>query len=274
MSFSIGDVVERTGVAEGTLRMWERRHRFPAPERLPNGRRAYSERDIELVRRVAAERAAGVSLAAAIERISREPEEGRVSVFAALRARRPDLEPRTLRKRGMIALSHAIEDESLSRADRPLLFASFQRERFFRQEEARWRQLALGADLAAVFADFPRLRTPRGAPAEIPVERSHPLTREWAVICDASRHAVCLAAWEPPTSAAPESERCFEAIWSVEPSVVREAARICASIVAAKRPALVAPFNARLGSEPAPAADEQLRLATAVTSRMLSYLGA
>ena len=35
--YGIGDVVERTGVAEGTLRMWERRYGFPKPARLASG---------------------------------------------------------------------------------------------------------------------------------------------------------------------------------------------------------------------------------------------
>jgi MerR family transcriptional regulator, light-induced transcriptional regulator len=272
--FSIGEVAARTGVAEGTLRMWERRHGFPAPERLPMGHRRYSERDIELVRRVAAERAAGVSLAVAIERAGREPETDVLSVYASLRRRRPDLEPRRLARPVMVALSHAIEDESLSRADRPLIFASFQRERFYRQEEARWRELSRGAQLALVFADFQRVRSPRGGPAEIPVDRSHPLAREWTVVCDAAHHAVCLAGWEPPSATTGlDQVRVFEAIWSVEPRVVREAARMCIGIATSVRPDLVESVRPRLEPEPAPVTGEQLRLAAAVTNRTLSYLG-
>jgi DICT domain-containing protein len=272
--FSIGEVVARTGVAEGTLRMWERRHGFPAPERLPMGHRRYSERDIELVRRVAAERAAGVSLAVAIERAGREPETDVLSVYASLRRRWPHLEPRRLAKPLMVALSHAIEDESVSRADRPLIFASFQREGFYRQEEARWRELSRGAELALVFADFQRVRSPRGGPAEIPVDRSHPLAREWAVVCDAAHHAVCLAGWEPPSATAGlDEERVFEAIWSVEPQVVRAAARTCIGIATSVRPGLVESARPRLEPEPAPVTGEQLRLAAAVTNRTLSYLG-
>ena len=272
--FSIGEVAERTGVAEGTLRMWERRHGFPAPERLPTGHRRYSERDVELVCRVVAERAAGVSLAVAIERAGRESEADVVSVYASLRRRWPDLEPRRLAKPVMVALSHAIEDESLSRADRPLMFASFQRERFYRQGQARWRELARGARLALVFADFQRVRSPRGGPVEIRVDRSHPLTREWAIVCDAAHHAVCLAAWEPPSAAtAPDAERVFEAIWSVEPRVVREAARTCVEIATSVRPGLVESARSSLEPEPAPVTGEQLRLAAAITNRTLSYLG-
>ncbi len=270
---TIAQFVELTGVPEGTLRMWERRYGFPQPDRLPSGHRRYSEAEAELVRRVLAERDAGLSLAAAIARVRRGAETPEPSVFAALRRRRPDLEPRTLRKPLLLALTHAIEDESLARAGRQVLFGSFQAERFFRQGQARWRELARSAELAVAFADFDRVRTPRGEPAEIPVARDQPLAREWTVVCCASEHAVCLSAWEPPGSGEPPaSQRVFETIWSVEPSVVREAGRICAGIAAAKRPALIDPVRGRLESEPGPATSEQLRLATAITNRMLSYL--
>ncbi len=270
---TISQFVERTGVLEGTLRMWERRYGFPTPRRLPSGHRRYSEDDIELVRRVASERAGGMSLAAAIARVTSSDAIAPSSVFAALRRRRPDLEPRTLRKPMLIALSHAIEDESLSRAERPLLFGSFQTRRFYRQAQARWRDLSRGAELAVAFADFDRVRTPRDGPAEIPVDRSHPFAREWAVVCCAADHAVCLAAWEPP-AIVPRlpRERILESIWSVEPDVVWEAARICAAIAAAKRPALIDPARARLESDPGPPTPQQLRLATAITNRLLSYL--
>lgn len=270
---TIGQFVERTGVAEGTLRMWERRHGFPTPQRLPSGHRRYSEADIELVRRVAFERSAGMSLAAAIARVKSFSATPSSSVYASLRRRRPDLEPRTLRKPMMIALTHAIEDESLSRAERPLLFGSFQTERFYRQAQVRWRELSEAAELTVVFADFDRIRTPRNGPIEIPLDPGHPLGREWTVVCCAADHAVCLTGWEPPPlSSEPTHHRIFEAIWSVEPDVVWEAARICAEIVAAKRPSLIEAVRGRLESDPGPPTREQLRLATAITNRMLSYL--
>ena len=271
--YGIGDVVERTGVAEGTLRMWERRYGFPMPARLASGHRRYSDRDIELIRRVAAQRAAGYSLAAAIKRAGGESGEPSLSVYATLRRRRPDLEPRAIAKPIMLELTHAIEDETLARAERPILFGCFQRERFYRQAQPRWRELARGAEVALVFADFERLRTPRDAPAELPLSRAHPLNREWTLVCEGEGFAVCLAGWEPlDSSHAVDRQRRFEAIWSVEPDVVHEATVICASIVDAVRPALLDPVRARLESPPSLSLDSQLRLATAVSSRMLSHL--
>jgi DICT domain-containing protein len=267
---TIGQFVERAGVAEGTLRMWERRHGFPTPERLPSGHRRYREADVELVRRVAAERSSGMSLVAAIARVKSLEGELTPSIYATLRRRHPELEARTIRKPLLVALSHAIEDETLARAQRPLLFGAFQTRRFYRQEHRRWRQLARGAELAIAFADFGRMRVPVDGPAEIPVDRSHPLSREWAVVCWASEYGVCLSAWEPPGSEA--GHRVLESIWSVEPDLVAEAARICTSIASSAGLDQADRIDSRLDSEPRPATDEQLRLVAAITNRMLAYL--
>ena len=270
---TIGQFVERTDVPEGTLRMWERRYGFPSPARLPSGHRRYSEAEVALVRRVASERSAGLSLTAAIERVKEAVASPTPSVYASLRRHRPDLEPCPLRKPILLALTRAIEDESLSRADRPLLFASFQSERFYRQEQARWRELARGAELAITFADFDRLRKPRHGPAEVPIERNHPMAREWTVVCCAEDHAVCLAAWEPPpTRPRSDQDRVFETIWSVEPQVVWDAARVSAGIVATKRAGLIDRVRSRLEIDPGRPAEDQLRLAAAITNRTLAYL--
>ena len=269
----IGEVVERTGVAEATLRMWERRYGFPVPKRLASGHRRYSEREIELIRTVAAKRAAGLALPVAIEQVRSEGSQPATSVYAALRRRRPDLEPRVLLKPMMLALSHVVEDEAMARAERLMVFGSFQRERFYRQAQMRWRQLARTAEVAVVFADFVRLRAPRDGPVEVPVPRAHPLNREWALVCEGQDFVLCLTGWEPPESAqGAEGMRRFEALWSVEPEVVREASRICCAIAATRRPAVADAAGARLEAPLAVAPDSQLRLASAVTARMLSHL--
>jgi DICT domain-containing protein len=272
-SYGIGEVVERTGVAEATLRMWERRYGFPAPERLASGHRRFSERDVELIRSVAAKRASGLALPVAIEQARSLESQPTLSVYAALRRRRPDLEPRTLLKPMMLALTRAIEDETLARAERSIVFGSFQRERFYRQSQNRWRELARTADVAVVLADFTRLRTRRGEPTEVPVPREHPLNREWALVCEGEDFALCLTGWEPPESARlPDWQRRFEAIWSVEPDAVREASLICAGIAEAQRPALIAAAQARLQTPLALSLGAQLRLSTAVSARMLAHL--
>jgi len=270
---SIGEAVERTGITQATLRVWEARYGFPAPERLPSGHRRYSERDIELVRRVAADREAGAGLSEAIERAIHDLDVPARSLYAALRRSRPDLTPCRLTKRTMSALSQAIEHESISRAELPLLFGSFQRERHYRRAEGRWRELARTAELAIAFADFQLMRTPADGPIEIPVDRSGPLTREWAIVCDAPDHGVCLAAWEVPGDAdTRDDERIFESIWTVEPAVVRTAARICADLAAGAQPLLVDAARNRLDRPARQVATRQLALSTAICSRALSYV--
>ena len=124
---SIRDVARRTGVPAGTLRMWESRYGFPVPQRLASGHRRYADADCDAIARVLAERERGLSLPAAIERVAATAPEPDPSLFATLRRARPDLAPQVLPKRALTALSHAIEDEYVARAELLLLFGAFQR---------------------------------------------------------------------------------------------------------------------------------------------------
>jgi MerR family transcriptional regulator, light-induced transcriptional regulator len=272
---SIKEIARETGVSEGTLRMWETRYGFPEPERLPSGHRRYSDDHIAQVRQVARDREAGLSMKAAIERARELASEPEVSIFACLRRRRPDLQPQVLPKRTLVGMSHAIEDECTARAERPVLFAGFQRECFWRQAEARWRELSRTAHCAMVFADFPKAVVPDDPrePVELPIERDDPFAREWSLVCDASDFGAFLAGWERPgQTGVPDAERCFETIWSVEPALVRDAARICTGFVERIEPELVDRFVDRLRTVPPPS-DDALRTACAITSRMVAYVG-
>jgi|Tabmets5t2r1_1033131.scaffolds.fasta_scaffold01169_3 DNA-binding transcriptional MerR regulator len=268
----IREMVARSGVSEATLRMWERRYGFPSPTRLPGGHRRYTERDVELVRAVVAEREAGASLPEAIERARRWKGRPEVSLFAALRRRHPELEPRTLPKRLLTSLSHTIEDETTARAGRGLLLGAFQRVGFYRRSERRWRELSRTAELALVFADFDRVRRPRGAPIEVPVDRSHPLSREWALLCEAPGYAACISAWEPPTTERhADGRRPFEVLFTLEPGVLRDAAGVLLGM--AERVTAAADAAKRLRERPSPAARDQLELSTAITGRVLERVG-
>ena len=268
--YSIGDVAERTGIAVPVLRMWESRFGFPVPDRRPNGRRRYSEADVRALRRVVKHREAGLSLGAAIDK-ARGTGESPATVFAGLRQRRTDLIPAVLSKETMLFISHAIEDEFCARAEPAALFASFQREEFFRRSEARWRGLSRTADAAMVFADFDRKRKPRGGPAELPIDRTAPASREWALVCDGDGYAACLAGWElPGQDGTPDMQRRFEALWSIEADVVREATGVALELASQSAPELVSAVPARLRRPPAPGS-EDLRVLTSLTNRMLAY---
>lgn len=271
-TLTIGQVARRTGVAAATLRMWEERHGFPRPDRRASGHRRYSERDCETVLEVVRLRQSGLSLETAVARALRSAEPPPTSLFGGLRARRPELAPWLVRKASLIAISHAIEDECAVRGEGGLLVGSFQRVRFYRASEARWRELAQTRTAALVFADFSRVRRRAGAPVEIPIERTSALGREWAIVSDARLFGACLAAWERPGQGdVADGERVYEAIWTVEPQLVREATAISLGLAAGRAPGLAAEIRAQL-DEPRPPDAETLRAATALTNRIVSYL--
>lgn len=61
MNYTIRAAAIATGVSESRLRTWERRYGIPQPGRSATGRRLYSEEDLEVIRRMAAFVAAGIS---------------------------------------------------------------------------------------------------------------------------------------------------------------------------------------------------------------------
>jgi DICT domain-containing protein len=245
--------------------MWEARHGFPRPARVGSGDRRYEPEDAARVRRVLHERARGLSLAAAIERVRDWSPLQAPTLFSALRDQQPELIPRTLPLAAMLAISHAIEDECLARAARPVLAASFQRERPYRAAERRWRELARTAALAFVLADFPRRRSPRGAPVEARLDPASPAAREWAVVCVDERYTAAMAGWEQPATGA---RRLFEAVWSTDPDAVaatmRTAAGLAGRAVAARAEAALS------GRRLLDAGDTRATLALA--NRMVGYL--
>ncbi len=270
---TIGQLAERTGVQTGTLRMWEQRHDFPRAKRLPSGHRRYPESEAERVLEVVRARESGMSLAVSIQRAVQETESlGTPSIFAGLRKSRPELAPYPVPKRLLVPISHAMEDECSARGGGAVLVGSFQRETFYRQAEPRWRSFARTAELSVVLGDFPEPRSPRNGPVEIPIDRSHPLSREWAIVCDGPGVSACLAGWQRPGTSG-DGQRVFEMLWSVEPDVVRDAARIGLELASAQWPGLRERIPNWL--EQTPEADSStIERATALTNRMLAYVSA
>ena len=258
----------RSGISEATLRMWEVRHGFPQPRRASSGHRRYSAQDLARVRAVLRGRARGLSLHAAIELAHDLGDEQAPSVYASLRSRYPQLEPQLLSKRAMVWMSRAVEDECLARAERPVLFGCFQRDRFYRASESRWRELSRTAERAVVLADFRRARRPKNGPIEVPIDGSDPLAREWAIVCESPSFGAVLAGWERPRE--PAGERRFEAAWTIEAPAVRLAAQVCLRLATAAAPELLDGLDDRLDSAPV-AREHELRSAIQLSTRMVQY---
>lgn len=261
---TIGAVAARTGVGEAVLRAWERRYGFPRPDRLEGGHRRYDEAEVERIRRVVAERARGRSMAAAVALVlGAEPADP--SILAGLLRERPDLPVQVLSRRAMHAVSRAIEDESVLQADRPSLVVAFQRRELYEAARARWDDLARTAERTIVLADFEVSRRNGRGVDEVALPASSPVRREWAVVCDSPAWSACLAGVERPGGGGP-----FEAVWSVEPEVVRHALLVARRLAATLAPDLDP------GTPPPDPVDVPgpvlARRATAVAGRMAAYL--
>ena len=266
MGLTIGAVAARTGLSVPVLRAWEDRHGFPRPARLRGGHRRYDEDDVARLLRVVDERNAGRSLESAIALATRAPEIAQPdpaldgTIHAGLRRRRSDLEVHVITRRAMLALSHAIEDECLARADQITATGAFQRVEAYERSLPRWSELARSAESTVVFADFGRSRRRRGV-CEVDIPRDAPLAREWAVVCDAPRSAAVLAGWE-------RADGRFEALWSVDPDVVRLATGIGRELASRYAPRLDVPPGPTAPPDPTAA----LPRAVTVTNRAIAYL--
>jgi DNA-binding transcriptional MerR regulator len=264
---TISAVAARTGLTAAALRAWEQRFGFPHPERLEGGHRRYDETDVVRISRVVAERDAGRSLEAAIALVLQGSppvvDESDATVFAGLRRARPELPVHVLHRRTMLALSRAIEDESLASGEHPHLFAAFQTRVAYQAAHERWDDLIDTAAATVVFADFPRARR-RGTAHEVPIRAGTPLRREWSVVSDAPTAAAVMAGWE-------RADGRFEAVWTVEPEAVRLATEVGRRLVADQAPRITLPAPPP-PLAPTTDAAAAIRRATAITNRVIAHL--
>ncbi len=268
---TIAELAALTGVAEATLRVWERRHGTPAPQRLSNGHRRYSRSDVETITAACEHSRAGMSVGAALRLArsadTRPPEMPEPkSIFATLLEARPDLQVQAMDPQLLARISHAIEDECMARACPGLLIGAFQREHVYRRVQKRWLELAASMRTTIAMADFSRGSVLSSGPSEIRFSAHSPLTREWALIAPPG----CVLGRERTPSELDHPSRIFDAIWSPEPDVVHHAARLALRLVEDEE--LTRRASEALGPAPRPSSPE-LRRATALTNRMIGYIG-
>jgi DICT domain-containing protein/signal transduction histidine kinase len=180
-------------------------------------------------------------------------EEGKIvsnqqSVLSELLRQMPQLRSHLYFKSSLTALSHAMEDRVLAGTDRPLLIASFQQEKFYRQEAHRYRRLGEISDqvyvLAAPDSEFSDLVREYEL---VPFESTDALASEWHLIAIGPQSAACLICREkitPPSDlpVLPEIDpsRRFEGIWTFDRQVTIAAAHILLDRIQGYRPELAA----------------------------------
>lgn len=170
------------------------------------------------------------------------------SVLADLLQDLPQLRPHLYFKSSLTALSHAMEDQVLAGSDQPLVIASFQRERFYRQEAHRYRRIARVSNqvyvLAAPETDF----SSRSETYEmVAFEPEDALSQEWHLVVIGQKYASCLVCRErqAPALLTPQQmhvdidpSRRFEGIWTFDRQVSCKAAASLLEKILAYRPEL------------------------------------
>jgi DICT domain-containing protein/signal transduction histidine kinase len=172
----------------------------------------------------------------------------RRSILSELLRQMPQLRSHLYFKSSLTALSHAMEDRVLAGTDRPLLIASFQQEKFYRQEAHRYRRLGEISDQVYVLAAPDTEFSDRVQEYElVPFERTDALAQEWHLIAIGAQSAACLICREkiaPPSEipVLPEIDpsRRFEGIWTFDRQVTIAAAHILLDRIQGYRPDLAA----------------------------------
>lgn len=168
------------------------------------------------------------------------------SILEALLRDLPDLRTQIYFKSSLTALSHAMEDQVLAGVNSTLVIASFQRERFYRQEAHRYMRISERADqvyvLAAPETDFAN----RSEHYEkVAFEPTDALAEEWHLVVVGPRYAACLICKERQTTAgeaanqsAADQSRRFEGIWTFDRRTVCKAAELLLDRILSYRPEL------------------------------------
>lgn len=246
--FSIGVLASRTGVSPGVLRTWDTRFGFPAGSRSATGHRRFTDHDVALVREVLEARSSGLPLQVAIDAVRRRHGHGQdqrpaESVHAVLARDFPQLPVQRLGRRALVALSHAVEDEALARAERPLVLGTFQEGHRYAGSSRRWDELARTASWAAVVADFDDSfpADPAARPARCQLPEGTAMRREWTVVTVSAARAAVLSAWEVPTGDG--ASPVYESVISTHRPAALAAARVLVEVArsaGAEPPAAVA----------------------------------
>jgi DICT domain-containing protein len=102
------------------------------------------------------------------------------------------------------------------------------------------------------------------------------LTHEWFVICDSPSFSACLAGVElardgRTASRTPDRARRFEALWTVDASVVRKVARAAGALAVTRTPSLADALDSHW-RKPIASATQSLRATTPLTNRIVRHL--
>jgi DICT domain-containing protein/signal transduction histidine kinase len=174
----------------------------------------------------------------------------RTSLLEELLNAQLNFRPQMYFKSSLTALSHAMEDQVMAGDEPCLIIASFQRERFYRQEAHRYQRIAEKSDqvyvLAAPETDFGNHSSSYETIAFDPKDG---LSQEWHLVVVGEQYAASLICREHPQSSEQvahpplvpiDQSRRFEGIWTFDRTITCVAARLCLQRIRRYRPDLKA----------------------------------
>lgn len=185
------------------------------------------------------------------------------SVLANLLQLLPQLRPQIYFKSSLTALSHAMEDQVLAGGEHPLVIASFQRERFYRQEANRYQRIAQHSShvyvLAAPEAEF---KNASDGYETVAFDPKDGLSQEWHLVVLGQTYATCLICQEKPGTGVEtkgselltmDQARRFEGIWTFDRPVTYQGANLLFNKILGYRPELAEKIEAARQSYGIPA---------------------
>ncbi|MFP4133333.1 MAG: DICT sensory domain-containing protein [Halothece sp.] len=206
------------------------------------------------------------------------------SLVAELLNTLPRLQTQIYFKSSLTALSHAMEDQVLASFDSPLVIASFQQERFYRQEAHRYRRLGKRSDHIYIFSAPDTSFSEENNPSTtINFAAEDSLAREWHLVVIGKTFTSCLVCRECRSSenrqaVSVDSARRFEGIWTFDQEVAQTAASLLLEKVLDYRPELseqIAIARERYCQPlPTPSAEEKKPQPDPFVERLLTHLQA
>ncbi len=206
------------------------------------------------------------------------------SLVAELLNTLPRLRTQIYFKSSLTALSHAMEDQVLASSDSPLVIASFQQERFYRQEAHRYRRLGKTSDHIYIFsAPDTSFSGENNRSTTINFAAEDTLKNEWHLVVIGKTFTSCLVCREcsPPENrqaVSVDSARRFEGIWTFDEEVAQTTASFLLEKVLHYRPELseqIATARERYCQPlPTPSAEETKAQPDPFVERLLTHLQA
>ncbi len=203
----------------------------------------------------------------------------------------PQLRSQLFFKTSLTALSHAMEDQVLAGLEQPLVIASFQQERFYRQEASRYQRIAdISDQLYVLSAAGTSFDDAVEHYATITFETDDALSQEWHLVVIGAKYSACLICRErdsvadvaltsTPGAPALDQTRRFEGIWTQESITCHKAANLLLDRIAGYDAALAPKIQAAKQRYQllATATETDIEIGSGVdpfTQRLVTYLQA